>query len=192
MTNQCPQHLLVRKKPKHFYDDYWQAKLARFLHNDSFHNAMNVLLIFDLSILIVSMQLELYYLISQIDSFSEACHDHAHTLQHYGDHALHEAEQVLTWVSISILIVFLIENVLVLLSEGSGYLDTPMHALDFIVVALSLYFELGSRTFAATILLISRTWRFIRMVHGTHVLDSDLCYQGCNAVHSISGAELSI
>ena len=110
--------------------------------------------------------MELYYLDSQIESYETACSDHAHSLEHYGTSLLHETEENLKWLSIGILGIFIFENLCVLISEGAEYFSTPMHAVDLIVVIVSLYFELAANTFAATILLLSRTWRFIRMVHG--------------------------
>ena len=53
------RHLLIRKKPKNFHEDNWRAKLARILHGDKLHTTMNILLILDLSILIVSMQVSI-------------------------------------------------------------------------------------------------------------------------------------
>ena len=84
--------------------------MARFLHSDRLHFFMNVLLVLDLSILIISMQLELYYLDSKIESYETACDHHATDLEHYGTTSLHEAEEDLKWISIGILGIFIIEN----------------------------------------------------------------------------------
>jgi len=69
-------------------------------------------------------------------------------------------------MSVAILCVFLAENVGLLYGEGLEFFHKPMEIMDFVVVCLSLYFELMKDTFAAGVLLLSRTWRFVRVIHG--------------------------
>ena len=53
------------------------------------------------------------------------------------------------------------------------FFQKPMEIMDFFVVALSLYFELAKDTFAAGVLLLSRTWRFVRVIHGMVELEHE-------------------
>lgn len=167
--------LLVRTRPDHFHDPEWRGQLCRFLHSKYLHHFMNMLLVVDIAILITSMQIELYHLESEIDDFEEACHDGAHGLHDYGNDYLLQIEENLMYTSVAILSFFGLELALCLIGEGLHYISNPLHCLDIIVVSLSLFFELHSDSFASTILILIRVWRFLRLVHGTMemVYDSD-------------------
>ena len=167
--------LLVRTKPPHFHHPEWRGQLCRFLHLAYLHHFMNLLLVIDIAILITSMQIELYHLESEIDDFDEACHDGAHSLHGYGNDYLLQVEEHLMYTSVGILSFFGLEIALCLIGEGLHYLSNPLHCLDIIVVSLSLFFELHSDSFASTILILIRVWRFLRLVHGTMemIYDSD-------------------
>lgn len=160
-------HLMVRSKPSHFHEPHWRGQLCRALHDRYLHLFMAVLLVLDMFLLISSMHVELYHLESEIDDFHEACSAHAHSLHGYGDDALLETEEYLKWSSVSILAFFGLEIVLCIIGEGLHYLKNPMHSLDVVVIALSLYFECQNDAYTSVLLLSARLWRFFRLLHGT-------------------------
>ena len=165
-------HILIRTIPKEAYNDKSiRGKLCRFCHDSKVQNCLNVLLICDLLIVISSIQVELHYKESMIENYKEACALGQEEL--IGDEHLEHVEHGLMMTSIAILICFLIEQILLMIGMGLEFFQKPMEVLDLFVVGISLYFELEAANFAAILLIISRTWRFIRIFHGMFTLDED-------------------
>ena len=158
--------LVIRKKPDWYHAENLRGKLVRFLHSGSVGHFMNVLLVVDIILLIVGIQMEVYYLESKIGDFSLACEHHAESLEHYGDHELHDQEKNLVAASIAILSVFLLEIFLSILAEGLVFFHSPLHWLDMIVISVSLFFEVEGDASAAEALILVRCWRFLRLIHG--------------------------
>ena len=166
--------VLVKEKPDHFHEPGWQWSLCRIVGDPYVHHILNLLLIIDMIILVVSMQMEVYYLESQVEAFSEACHDDAHSLHDYGNHKIETIEHNLEYASIAILSIFAFEIVLAIIGEGKVFFNNPLHCLDMVVVAVSLYFEIDGHNVAAGVLVLVRTWRFLRIVHGVvEILEED-------------------
>ena len=166
--------LLVKEKPAHFHEEGWRGKLCRFINDPILHHTMNFLLIVDMIIVVVSMQMEVYYLESQIEDFEIACHDGAHSLHHYGNTKLEKLEHQLEYVSIAILSFFALEIILAVIAEGKVFFSNPLHCLDVVVVTVSLYFELDGHDVSSGILVLVRSWRFLRIVHGVvEILEED-------------------
>jgi hypothetical protein len=85
---------------------------------------------------------------------------------HFGNHALHDAEKVLAYISIGILSIFLIEQIALIAELQSEYCK-PMFILDFFVILSSLIIEILVTNFAVGgLLVIARAWRFARVGHG--------------------------
>ena len=84
--------------------------------------------------------------------------------------ALDTAATVLYWASVSILIIFCIENLVKLALFGFNYfLLHLLHLLDFMIVAVSLGLTLGiteetTRLFVEFLILL-RFWRVIRIIN---------------------------
>ena len=165
-------HILIRTIPKEAYNDKSiRGKLCRFCHDQRTQTVLNILLVIDLLIVITSIEVELMYKESQIEAYKESCTAGKDTL--IGDHHLHDVEHKLMITSISILCIFLLEQIALLIGMGIEFFTKPMEVLDLAVVSISLYFELHADSFAAILLIISRTWRFIRIFHGMFTLDED-------------------
>lgn len=166
MSTRFFRALVIRKKPKWFHHNHYRGQLVRFLHSGFVGHTMNVLLVVDIVLLIVGIQMEVYYLESKIDDFAEACEHHAESLDHYGDHELHEQEKQLVATSIGILSVFLLEIFLSIIAEGMVFFHSPLHWLDMVVISVSLFFEVHGDHAAAEALILVRCWRFLRLIHG--------------------------
>jgi len=94
-------------------------------------------------------------------------------------HNYHHVEQILAWFSVSILVVFLVENLLHIILLGLDYFQDFFYVLDLTVVTLSLILELvflidlipGATV--GGLLVIARTWRFARIAHGFYFLEHE-------------------
>lgn len=85
---------------------------------------------------------------------------------HFGDHDLHNAEKMLTYVSIGILTIFFLEQVALIAELRMEYCK-PMFLLDFFVICSALAIEIMlTRMAVGGLLVIARTWRFARVGHG--------------------------
>ena len=114
-NNLFTKHILLRTRAKESKNKTTlRGRICRFCESHEVTTVLNALLIIDLTILIASMQVELYYKDSQIDAFATAQADGAAELKSYGDHGLHDAEVYLMWSSVSILAVFLGELLLLM------------------------------------------------------------------------------
>lgn len=83
---------------------------------------------------------------------------------HFSDE--HLAEEILRWISIAILLVFLVEQFLLMFSFGRSYFKHPMYVLDFVVVAASLIIEIVLKDILGSFLVLFRLWRVVRITHG--------------------------
>mmetsp|Transcript_14490 Transcript_14490/g.21817 ORF Transcript_14490/g.21817 Transcript_14490/m.21817 type:complete len:312 (+) Transcript_14490:59-994(+) len=93
---------------------------------------------------------------------------HCH-VDHIGLHSLHDAEKKLAYASMSILCVFIVENMLLFASKPYEFIQSPMHVLDFFVVVVSLLLEIAFQNDPeGGLLIIARTWRFARIGHGLY------------------------
>jgi hypothetical protein len=85
---------------------------------------------------------------------------------HFGNHSLHDAEKILTYISIGILVFFFIEQIFLIVELRSEYCK-PMFLLDFFVIVSSLAIEIIVSNFSVGgLLVLARTWRFGRIAHG--------------------------
>jgi len=98
--------------------------------------------------------------------YEDIRHDHS-----FGNHDLHTAEITLAKISAAILVVFLIEQMILMTELGFEYFK-PMFVLDFFVICSSLAVEMLLITNAwgvgasSGLLVIARVWRFARVGHG--------------------------
>jgi len=182
------RHAVYVPGKKHTHETHgWRGSVNSALHGDRAHKILNSLLILDLLALIVGMILELQYIEGDRDAMlvafkkcvanSKLCPDPSH-MGHYGDHMLHELVEITEYASMSILAIFFLENMMLVLANGTEFFMNPWHALDLIVVVVSLGFELegmfgnNEAGGAVGLLVIARSWRFIRIGHGIHEMDA--------------------
>lgn len=171
--NWYTKYILFKQKPIHHNDDTLHGKLSRFVHSEKLHHALNILLILDIILLVITMQLELYYMESKIHDFENSCKLSLSCLNfnEYGNEKIQHTEHILAKISISILIIFLVELFIVMIADGIiTFFKHPLHVLDLFVVSVTMFFELqNTDNLALSLAIIARSWRFMRFVHG--VLD---------------------
>jgi len=163
---------------KEEYKQSLAGRLNHLLHGHTFHAAMLVLLVIDLLVVAVSITIEVEYLHSKIRNFEDACDDETcrePAYSHYGNHGLHDAEKGLMGVSVAILCIFAVENLLLFALSPADFVRHPLQIMDFCVVVLSIFFELGGTSFAAIggILIFARAWRFVRIGFAVTVLHNE-------------------
>ena len=86
--------------------------------------------------------------------------------------AAHSAETALSWTSITILCIFVAEQLLRLLVFGPRYFLSWWHALDAAIVIVSLVLELvlkGVERETLSLLVVFRLWRLVRIMHAVSV-----------------------
>ena len=167
----------------------FKLKLNAWLHKHYVHTMLNLLLIADLLLLAISMNVELHFKDSIIDGYKVKCFATAEKMPGsrmlgggdngddgvcvvHGDESLHDIERLIIKVSVCILGIFLLDNLGLLFANGMAFVKNPFCLADLIVVIVSIYFELSHSGSDAWIgmLVIQRTWRFIRIGHGLYEL----------------------
>jgi hypothetical protein len=166
----------------------WRNKLNSALGSEVVHTILNTLLVFDLLTVVVGMLLEQQHSDTQVHDIRQAfksciknhklCPSLDH-LGHYGAHSLHEWAELMEYLSLTILLVFLLENVLLLIANGYKFLRNPWHTLDLVVVVVSIGFELDAIMVTGDnavvgLVVLARLWRFIRIGHGLHEILHDV------------------
>jgi len=148
----------------------WHHKLNRLLHHKSLMTLLHVLLIVDVIAVIVSLNLEVLFLKSEIEDFEEECSQKIcdpHETEEFGDEYLEKAEEDLLYVSVVILSLFLFHILLLIIANGREFFYHPFEVLDLFVVSISLAFELATPDEASVgLLIVGRAWRFLRIGHG--------------------------
>ena len=84
-------------------------------------------------------------------------------------HAVETAEEAMAWTTVAILGLFTLEQLAKLGVFGYGYFFSFWHALDAIIVVVSLILEIllrGVAQEAVSLLVVFRFWRLIRVMHG--------------------------
>lgn len=94
-----------------------------------------------------------------------------HTIDHAGSHTLHQAELMLVYLSSFVLSIFVIEGLTLI--WGMGFFrwfkaNHKLYVADFVLVVTSLVLELVllQHKSLAGLLIIGRSWRVLRIVHG--------------------------
>jgi hypothetical protein len=77
-----------------------------------------------------------------------------------------EVENVLHWVSVSILFAFAFQIFLLMVAYGLRFFKNPFFVLDFIVVVVALVLELAFHVREGALFAILLSWRVIRIIHG--------------------------
>mmetsp|Transcript_35495 Transcript_35495/g.78744 ORF Transcript_35495/g.78744 Transcript_35495/m.78744 type:complete len:267 (+) Transcript_35495:48-848(+) len=112
---------------------------------------------------IVLVLLELGFVITDVALIITYCE--------HEPHEVHIATEVLSWASIGILGIFVVENIIKLLALGPVYYSHLMHLLDAIIVVASFVLELALRHTAVQeiggLLVAARLWRLFRVIHAT-------------------------
>nr|AQA27241.1 LPHV1 [Lingulodinium polyedra]AQA27242.1 LPHV1 [Lingulodinium polyedra] len=97
---------------------------------------------------------------------------------HFGNHSLHDAEKILAYISIGILVIFIIEQLLLIAAMRGAYFREKLMVLDGFVITLSLLLEiLVTNLPLGGLLVVARIWRFARAGHGT--------MEGSHDVHKV-------
>jgi len=94
---------------------------------------------------------------------------------------VHETELALHWCTVTILVIFLIENLAEMFVLGPcKFFQQFFLAVDFVVVLASLILQLVIHEMEfgqlATILIIFRLWRFVRIGHGIVEVAAELTH----------------
>lgn len=195
-----------------------RAALVRFLFCRSLHYSLILLLVIDVILVMGGLQLKIEVVALQgmaigtcfstsLQSNSSDAHGHHFHDVHDGLHCVHEqatfqtaevferVDQVLIVISISILCIFLIENLLFIVAFRWNYFTIAFFPFDLLVVILSLGTEIlslsapslealenpletmGGRASVSSgvspliaILVLGRFWRFIRIGHAVYLL----------------------
>lgn len=82
---------------------------------------------------------------------------------------VHHIEAALHWTSVSILIVFLIQQLLLMYALGRGYCRKYAYMVDFVVVVVALVLETAISSTAAGFIVLLLAWRAVRLLHGIFV-----------------------
>lgn len=129
---------------------WWQG----FFDSHTYHRLVIVLVLVDLAAIVVDLSI---------------------TLAHCPEPKLHEPlEQLLealTWMSVGILCIFVVEFAGQLVCFGLPWCRSFTHLLDVTVVVASLVLELVLRSSdlkdVVALLIVFRLWRLVRVVHAT-------------------------
>lgn len=125
--------------------------IAVFLESTTSHIAIIVLTLIDLSLIIIELVLSSFFPNSETSP-----------------HSVHDAENVLSWISIAIASIFTVEQLLKLFVFGPHYFANFWHLFDAFVIITSLVLECvlkGAARETASLLIIFRLWRLVRVVH---------------------------
>jgi len=83
----------------------------------------------------------------------------------------HDAEHVLHIISLVILLLFLLQQVLLMVALGLEYVKHVLYVFDLAVIVTALFLE----TAAAGIVIAVMSWRAVRIVHGCVGTVFDCC-----------------
>ncbi|KAL6076891.1 hypothetical protein QOT17_002586 [Balamuthia mandrillaris] len=135
--------------------------MARFLEGPFMQYFLLALLVLDVLVLVV----ELGIMEASCESGKEK-----------SDHTFHIIEQVLRYVTLSILSIFAFELLLLLLALGLDFLKHPLYIVEVAIIATAFVLEIGLRHLQAIsgLLVIFRLWRLLRLVHGVITAQQDL------------------
>ena len=184
-------------KPK---GDSWRDLLDHLLSAKWFQLLMVVLLILDMILVIAGLELQILSQTAMIDEYKRCFQQYNHVFavppglnnslnnpenipvcmpDSHMAHTYHHIEQMLAWFSVTILVIFLVENLLHIMLLGLDYFQDVFYVLDLTVVTLSLTLELiflidiVPAATAGGLLVIARTWRFARIAHGFYFLEHE-------------------
>jgi hypothetical protein len=152
------QHLTVRQK------------VAHAIESRPVHIAILALIILDFAVVMTEISIELLH------EGSCKSNSHCHNESELGPNwAL--AEEVLRWITVAILSIFILEHMLILWAHGLAYYRAHwIHLFDFAVVAVSFALTLslhGKAAELAGMLILLRLWRVLRVMDAVVVTLSD-------------------
>uniref|UniRef100_A0A7S3YUZ7 Hydrogen voltage-gated channel 1 n=1 Tax=Lotharella globosa TaxID=91324 RepID=A0A7S3YUZ7_9EUKA len=175
LSNPLLEHFVLPPgRAEGFKGEQWHQRLNRFLHDWRTHLVLNVLLILDVIFIIVGISLELAFLESEVNDLESQCEDVSEDLReecssHPGNTRLEDAAKGIEYASLAILILFAIDNMLLLVANGWGFFKCPLYVFDTLVIFAAIILEVtlaNGKGSPAGILVVVRTWRFIRIGHG--------------------------
>ncbi|GAM21252.1 hypothetical protein SAMD00019534_044270 [Acytostelium subglobosum LB1] len=136
--------------PRHKQRKDWRYKLGEFLESSTVQTAIVILTLLDLVITITEIFLEEAY---------KKCNDH------HPPHSVEAAENVFKYMTIALLSIFALEILLLLVSFGRDFFYHPLYVLDGVVITVSLVVEIVFRERVASMLVVFRLWRMVRIGH---------------------------
>eukprot|EP00041_Stephanoeca_diplocostata_P021624 m.506124 g.506124 ORF g.506124 m.506124 type:complete len:159 (+) comp21872_c0_seq1:452-928(+) len=116
----------------------FRKAVHKFLHEPHVRITLNVLLICDLLLVVIALNLEIEFEKSELHDLEQAyeeaidacTHGHScHELHRFGNHSLEDGVQVLRFISIGILSLFVVENLLIIFEMGIDFFKHPFHVL---------------------------------------------------------------
>mmetsp|Transcript_24945 Transcript_24945/g.59986 ORF Transcript_24945/g.59986 Transcript_24945/m.59986 type:complete len:867 (-) Transcript_24945:248-2848(-) len=126
---------------------------------------MSLLLVLDVLIVISAISVRMVSLEKSIGNCQSNCREHNSTSHcDFASHELDQVYEILSWTSMSILIVFGVETLLKLVANVRTFCFSIYNVLDFVIVWTSITLEFLVRDFGLGIIVIARTWRFVRDV----------------------------
>lgn len=159
----------------------WRHKLNDLAHDNSVEMTLHILLIADIVLIVVALQLEMLFLESKVEDMHKALDDHTVSQfddheeheEHYGNESIEHGVHVAVAMSVAILFIFLAHSLILMVANGQKWLSSPLVVLDFLVVILSISFELANsgENLAVGLLVLFRTWNFVRIGHGLYEIE---------------------
>ena len=135
-------------------DSSTRKKLRHFFHSNTFHYALTIFIMLDLSIVVADIIIILIY-----------CDDIPHDVEVVFDD--------LVIISLTILALFLVELSTQMYAFGPiEWLSHPMHVFDLVITLITFIAELvlhgnKSAESATGLLIVFRLWRLVRIVNVT-------------------------
>lgn len=131
----------------------WRIELHEWLDEPWVHNLISILLVIDVLCVLLEFVV--------------------HDDHFYEDHNMHKAGFYISCCSISILGFFQFECFLNMNCTGRFLLEFYGHFLDALVVPVSIILEFLLQNGAASLLILLRFWRLVRIMHGVFVADEE-------------------
>mmetsp|Transcript_22227 Transcript_22227/g.32338 ORF Transcript_22227/g.32338 Transcript_22227/m.32338 type:complete len:185 (+) Transcript_22227:46-600(+) len=141
-------------------------RVYHVLQSETAHFAILGLLVLDILVVVTLITLHIEYLKTEIDDYEGVVHrcerdspSASCDNRDYGNQNLYSAEKYLLYVSISILSVFIVENLALFLAKPAHFISSPLRVFDFAVVVVSLALEISLRSDPeGGLLIIARVW----------------------------------
>jgi len=156
-----------------------RKKLKHFLHHKYTHWFLAFLLLVDVVVVILDIYYEILDLEIEVDHMTELMHSCAEgnieSCSLEPDYQLKHWTLIIyfKYISLAILGTFIIEHMLLIFALRKNYMKSYWYMMDFFVVIVSFVAEVWLflvddqlTNISAGVLIIFRTWRFIRITYG--------------------------
>lgn len=126
----------------------WRHELGECLEHKSVYRPITALLLIDVGFIFAEFIIHDYHFIDM---------DWPHEVGYY-----------IKCTSLSILVIFQIESILTLIAFGLKFFSNPGFILDAIVIPVSILMETVLTADGASLLVVLRFWRLVRIAHGIY------------------------